>query len=187
MHSTHSLNLLPPEDQTTIGHERLRRYVVVCCGGIAVLLSMGIILLLPTYFFLYFQNRGIVELLTARLETSKSAQAEETELRVTEVNETLRRLQTDYALRESALTSNMQTLFREAPAGITLLTFSYEKETSRISLRGTATTRNDLLQFISAIRNHPLFEQVESPVENILQDRDVSFTLSFSVKQTQTP
>jgi len=54
-------------------------------------------------------------------------------------------------------------------------------------LRGNATTRNDLLQFISAIRNHPSFREIESPVENILKERNISFTLSFTIHNEQNP
>jgi len=59
---------------------------------------------------------------------------------------------------------------------------SFEKETNHVALRGHALTRGDLLQFISIIREHPSFHDVESPVENILRDKNISFTLSFTVR-----
>ena len=49
-------------------------------------------------------------------------------------------------------------------------------------LRGNAITRNDLLEFISAIKNSVAFQDVESPVENILRERNISFTLSFAAR-----
>ena len=187
MISTHSLNLLPPQDRKRIGHKRLIRFFTLCNGSIAALFATGIVLLLPTYFFLFFQNRGAIELLAARREATESEQAREAEARIQQTNTTLGRLQTDYNLTQRSLTTSMTDIVAKAPPGITLTFFSFEKETNRVLLRGNATTRNDLLQFISAIRNHPSFREIESPVENILKERNISFILSFTIHNEQNP
>ena len=181
MHSIHSLNLLPPENRTRLGHMRLTRFFIYVYSGSAVLLLIGIILLLPTYFFLHFQNRGILELTTSQHQATESIKAREIINRIQRINAMLGRFETSFsAPRQSAVVS-IEQIVRIAPAGITLSFLSFEKESGHIDIRGHADTRNDLLEFVSALRNHSSFDTIESPVENILHENDISFTLSFSV------
>lgn len=182
MTSTHSLNLLPPEDKKRIGYQRLVRFFTYINAGIVILLVIGNTLLLPTYFFLFFQNRGTQELLAAQQQTTQTEQAREIEKRIQQTNATLNRLQTTHTFGEDSLMSSITDIITEAPSGITLAFLSFEKETSRVLLRGHALTRNDLLEFISAIREHPSFYDIESPVENILRDKNISFAFSFSIR-----
>lgn len=187
MISTHSLNLLPPQDRKRIGHKRLIRFFTLFHGIIASLLVTGIALLLPTYFFLFFQNKGAAELFAARKQITESEQARGAEARIQQTNTILRRLQTDYNLTQESLTTSITDIVAKAPPGITLTFFSFEKKTNRVLLRGNAATRNDLLQYISAIRNHPFFRKIESPVENILREKNIAFTLSFAIHNEQNP
>lgn len=187
MISTHPLNLLPTQDRKRIGHKRLIRFFTLFHGIIAFLLVMGIVLLLPTYFFLFFQNKGAAELLAARKQITESEQARGAEARIQQTNATLRRLRTEYTLTQKSLTTPITDIVAKAPPGIILTFFSFEKKTNRVLLRGNAATRNDLLQFVSAIRNHPAFREIESPVENILREKNASFTLSFAIHNEQNP
>lgn len=182
MTSTHSLNLLPPEDQQRVGRDRLIRFFTYTNSVIFIILLVGNTLLLPTYFFLFFQERGARELLAAQQQTAHTEQTRETEARITQINAALARFQKSYTPAKDSLAASITSSITNAPAGITLSFFSFEKETGAIILRGHALTRNDLLQYISLIREHPSFSRVESPVENILRDKNISFTLSFSIR-----
>ena len=182
MTSTHTLNLLPSEDKKRIGRQRFTRFFIYVNVNIAIFLIIGIVLLLPTYFFLFFQNRGAQEFLAMQQQTTKTEQARELETRIQQTNATLERLQTKYNLAQYSLSESLANIVAKAPIGITLTFLSFEKETNHVALRGHALTRGDLLQFISIIREHPSFHDVESPVENILRDKNISFTLSFTVR-----
>jgi len=144
-------------------------------------LVIGNTLLLPTYFFLFFQNRGTQELLAAQQRTAQTEQTREIEKRIQQTNTTLNHLETTYTIAQDSLTASITDIIKEAPLGITLTFLSFEKETNHVSLRGHAATRSDLLQFISAMREHPSFHDIESPVENILRNKNISFTFSFTV------
>lgn len=188
MISTHSLNLLPSENRTRIGYVRLSHFFILAHGGLALLLALGIILLLPTYFFLYFQNKGVAELAETARQKTNQTEAHKTEDRIGEANAILHRLETEYATAatsQNSVTKHMENIVETAPAGITLTHFSFEKDANHIMLRGRAATRNDLLQFVGIIRSNSSFHDVESPVENILQDSNVSFTLSFVVGNSE--
>jgi Tfp pilus assembly protein PilN len=178
---TQSLNLLPPKNRARIGYERLSRFFTLFYTGIAIILLIGIILLLPTYFFLFFQNRGISELISAISQSSESTQALMTEQLIQTTNEKLDRLKQEHSLTPSLLTQYMRDITNRAPATIVLTRLTYQKENNQIQLSGNADTRDDLLVFIQELRKNQQFTNVESPVENILQEHDISFSLSFSL------
>ncbi|OGZ45606.1 MAG: hypothetical protein A3J54_00795 [Candidatus Ryanbacteria bacterium RIFCSPHIGHO2_02_FULL_45_13b] len=187
MTSTHSLNLLPPEDQKRIGYKRLILFFTYIHAGTFIILIIGNTLLLPTYFFLFFQNRGTNELLAAQQQTMETKEDREIESRIQQANTTLAYLKTTYAFTQDSLVASVTDTIVKAPPGITFMFLSFEKETSKMTLRGHAPARNDLLQFITALRAHPSFHDIESPVENILRDKNISFTLSFTVGNEKKP
>ena len=122
----------------------------------------------------------IAELVAAEKQSVESEGARATEQRIEKTNGALQRLGSEYQLPTHSVTRYAKEIFAKIPAGITLSHFSFEDGTKRILLRGHAATRSDLLQLISAMRKNSLFENVESPVENILQEQNISFSLSFS-------
>lgn len=183
-----SLNLLPKEDSRRVGRERLARYLTVVYSFMAALLAMGAILLLPTYFFLFFQYRGIADQLAAAQHNADSKQTQKTELLIKGTNTKLQRLAAQHTLVASPVTKYLQDSITRVPPTITLLSFVYEQQTGTITLRGNATTREDFLVFIEKLRTHQNFSHVESPVTNILKERDVLFNISFTVsKKERTP
>ena len=189
MISTHSLNLLPPENRARIGYLRLGRFFVLVHSYFAFLLLIGITLLLPTYFFLYFQNKSVSDLAEATREKTNQTEAREIEARIEQANTILHRLETEYNMVTTAqnpVTTYLETIVEMAPAGIIFTRFSFEKDADHILLRGHAATRSDLLQFVETIRSNPSFHTVESPIENVLQNSDISFTLSFTATNNET-
>ena len=180
-----SLNLLPPEDCVRIQHENLSRFLMVSYSFFALLLATGAILLLPTYFFLFFQYRGAADQVSVAEHNATSEQSLEIESRVKKTNEKLRQLATEHTLAASPVTQYLQDIAMRMPLTITLTSFSYEQKANTILLQGNATTRADLLVFIDKLRDHPDFSNIESPVTNILKERDVSFNLSFSTRAAE--
>ncbi|TSC79304.1 MAG: Uncharacterized protein G01um101429_539 [Parcubacteria group bacterium Gr01-1014_29] len=178
-----SLNLLPEEDRKRIGRERLWRYLTVVYSFTAAFLVMGATLLLPTYFFLFFQYRSIADQLAAAQLNADSEQTQKTELLIKGTNTKLQRLAAQHALAASPVTQYLQDVITRVPPTITLLSFAYEQQTGAITLQGNAATREDLLTFINKLRAHQDFSHVESPVTNILKERDILFTISFTVSE----
>ncbi|TSC72956.1 MAG: hypothetical protein G01um101470_233 [Parcubacteria group bacterium Gr01-1014_70] len=181
MLSTHSLNLLPPENRKRIGYMRLSRFFLLFHSYIAFFFLIGIVLLLPTYFFLVFEHKGTSELVHTQSKTAESTEAREIEQRIEQTNIVLNRFESGFSPQPASLVRHIENIIALAPAGIQLTSLSYDKKAMRIQLQGQAAARNDLLQFISALRNQASFHNLESPVENILKGSDVSFVISFTI------
>jgi Tfp pilus assembly protein PilN len=72
------------------------------------------------------------------------------------------------------------------PASVKIKSLSYATTTSvagSLSLAGLALTRTDLLKYIDLLKQNPVFSQVESPVGNLIRDKNVEFTLVLTVAQ----
>ena len=50
-----------------------------------------------------------------------------------------------------------------------------------LALTGTAAMRDDLLKFQKNLENHPIFLEIESPISNILQQKNIEFTLNVQL------
>ncbi len=53
-------------------------------------------------------------------------------------------------------------------------------EITNITLRGSALTREALLQFQSTIQNNPSFKDLSIPVETLTKQKDISFNVNFT-------
>ena len=53
---------------------------------------------------------------------------------------------------------------------------------SSILIRGHAETRSDLMDFIGSLSSSNYFEAIESPVSNLLDERDVYFSITIELK-----
>jgi hypothetical protein len=180
----HPLNLLPLNDRKRVGNERLRRFLALFYSGVAMIFVVGIVLLLPTYFFLFFQNKGVAELAAAARNSTESEQGQKTEQLIEHTNNTLRRLKQEHSLMPSSITRHLNDVISLTPAGIILIQYSYTQETDTIQIRGTAAFRDNLLYFVENLQTHSEFENIESPVENILREKDIDFTISFHITNT---
>lgn len=65
--------------------------------------------------------------------------------------------------------------------GIVLNTFDIQKTNGTFQFAGNADTRDSLLEFKNNLDNSPYFENVESPISNLLLKENISFILSGKI------
>ncbi len=66
--------------------------------------------------------------------------------------------------------------------GITISNFSAPSISDKISIAGTATTRDILNQFKKLLQGSPYLSNVELPITNLEQKSDIPFSITFSIK-----
>lgn len=171
-------NLLPPEDKKKLFHlYRLHVWSVALLMSILVL-SAAIIFLLPS--LLVFEAR--IRDVRAQIENIRS-EKEVTEAKTLEkeVEETRALL----ALSNSTLstaTSDVLKLFLDSKqAGITYTQFSIPGP-SRTEVRGTARDRQSLVELVRALENNPKVLRVDSPLSNLIIERNIAFVISVEWK-----
>lgn len=64
---------------------------------------------------------------------------------------------------------------------ISSIFFDKEKDKEKITIRGVAERRDDMLYFIDSLKAEKLFKKVELPVSSLLKDKDVDFAISVEL------
>lgn len=82
--------------------------------------------------------------------------------------------------------STVVSVAKLTPANISFVSFSANKNTREILLRGVAGTRVDLLKFMKNLEDSKLFEIVESPLSNLLTKEDLAFDLKMKLYEIKT-
>lgn len=175
-----NLNLLSPQAKAALAYERYRRAVLWFGGGLVAALSIFLVLLLPTYFFLTFQRGEVLRALELEERSEEFVKSREVELLLREVNNFARRIREGERDR-IAVSPLLARVAAALPQAVTLSSFQFEEQRRELTLAGHADSRAAFLEFLSALRASPQFSSVTSPVTNIIRERDISFTLEATL------
>lgn len=160
--------------------ERLRRFVVVLGIMFGIVLSLGVILMFPSYIALIFRRRD----LTRELDLSKSApllgEVDQIEKSIKDFNKKLL-LYEKSAKNINSVSNVEEQILKLRPSAVSIRTISYDSASKtnpeRISVKGRAQTRSELLRFQKNLESSGLFKKVHSPISNLLQETDLEFSL----------
>lgn len=182
------INLLPQPYLRELRREQLRRVFVVC-GLLAIIVAfVNITLLFPPLLFLRFREASIEREIAIANQAPEIQRASGIEQRITELNAHLGAFERN----EKATGMPISQLFepallaRDHAIAITSLTFLPSDENraaSRLLIRGSAETRNALLRFADRLKTEHRYSSVVLPVENLLRDRDILFSLTVDVRE----
>ena len=178
------MNLLPKEDQKIIRKERLKRFIVLSAVSFALVAVFAWILLLPSYLILFYEGQFLEHKLNIAEKDTERKKIEELESEISGLNKKLDILKRAMQNRQEP-SRLFQEIIAQKPRGVKLDILSYEEAFGRVSLQGRAKARNDLLAFVKALENDVMFSRVVSPIANLLEGEDTSFSLvlEFSKKQ----
>ncbi len=79
---------------------------------------------------------------------------------------------------------------RLKPSAVVVSHLDWEAEAAggaRLAMRGRATSRADLLDFVDRLEAENYFDSVESPISNLIKDRDLDFSLALIIKAGAAP
>jgi hypothetical protein len=171
------MNFLPEEDKKNIKREYYRRLFVVFGLFSFFAIVIGIILLLPVIFL--FQGQ--------KTETARQIAVSQ-ELLKNEGGENIVRLVQELNTRAEHLSEQKKNIWEASPLIKKILTAKSENiKIKRISLdektivvQGISDTRQRLLSFIDDLKRGG-FSKVESPLSNIIKDKDIDFTINIQL------
>lgn len=175
-----TLNLLPREDLRNISYEKLSRVGLGIHVLIAIMISTGAVLLLPTYFFLTFQEHDVVRQINITKQSTEIQRVEKAEAAIKAINEKVRLLSST-TLPEPAA-SYLTAVRTHTPANVSITRLSFSRKDNTVEVQGAAETREDFLRFVAALHTDPLFQEISSPISNILKERKLTFTVSITAR-----
>jgi len=177
-------NLLPEKEKKSITLEKSFRIIKFFGIFISGILIIGITLLAPSYLPLYFQNHEFQHLLLVQQEMTKKI--DEGKI----MSDVLRTQAIITSLRQTAdNSSSMLDMFNLLTAqyvGIVVSEFTINEQAG-ITINGNAITRNDLLAFEQRLRDSSRFQDIASPLANIIQETNINFNLKGTLKSQFAP
>ncbi|MBI2099741.1 MAG: PilN domain-containing protein [Candidatus Vogelbacteria bacterium] len=175
------INLLPPNTILEGARHYGQRKLIVGGCLVFVLLLIASINLASLFAVLRVEAANLDGKLTAaeaRALASGSAQLEKEVTILKRELDLLRRATGD----KRSVSQLLPKILEPQPPGISLTNVVYNvADGGTIRLLGLAQTRQNLLDFVATLRQNPTFKAVDSPVANLIKDRDVAFTLELKV------
>ncbi|TSC69436.1 MAG: hypothetical protein G01um101466_33 [Parcubacteria group bacterium Gr01-1014_66] len=175
-------NLLPPAQKKDIRIEEWRRAiryigVVTLCTGI-----LGITFLLPSYFDLIFRKDDTDRMLAQQKMAIADPDISKIRKRVNVLSDQFNGL-AQILTRPQHVSDLLDYFFLRLPPTVSLASVVLKKN-GQMEFTGTATTRNDLLAFEEILRKSGMFQEILSPISNIIRERDIQFTLKGIPKKS---
>ena len=145
----------------------------------SVVLIIGITLLAPAYLPLYFQSRELERALAIQNDAARRINAAQILQHASQIKSVVNSLHQTVDRPSGALF--VFDLFTAARPGILITAFSVDKNAGA-SVTGNAATRNDLLLFEQYLRDSSRFQDITSPLTNIIQETNINFTFKGTLK-----
>jgi len=175
------INLLPPIEKQRIRREFTLRVVIVYLFFVSVAVVIGVILLLPSYFFADIIKKNAESEILILKNSSENTKREEINNQLSITKERLSAI-TEQEPRISFY-KMVEKVADYADRSISIDTISYIRATdggnSNLQLAGLAATRDDLLSFTKFLEDDDLFNEVILPVSSLAKDRDIKFNIQI--------
>ena len=172
-------NLLPDEEKKIVTLEQWLRVITFFGVAINGILVIGITMLAPAYLPLYFQNRELERAFSIQQQAARQVNAEQIVRSAAHIQAVIASLHQATDRPSGALA--IFDLFAAPPSGVVITAFSVDKGAT-VSLVGNATTRNNLLMFEQNLRDSSRFQDITSPLTNIIQETNITFTFKATLK-----
>jgi len=183
------INILPLEDRKEIKKDYFKRLSIVALVFFASIMFMAIIMLLPTIFFLGEResiSKAELEYVNKKLSDIGISQ---TSPMVEDLNKKTQILKTTSGFGKY---SDMITEIVAAGGGgieISSLSIKESGSVGSVFISGKSLTRKDLLSFVENLKkckaglktNCTPFDKIESPVSNLLKERDIDFSINAEI------
>ncbi len=171
-------NLLTKENKKTLQREYLMRTGSVFAFAIAAAVFSGIAALFPAHIGL----RTDLAILLDEATRHQAEVAEDVERPFETLADTARLVtRVDTALSAPPVTDGIALMLTLRPATVAITAMSLERDPSRISIEGTAATREALVGYVRALRESPRFESVTDPISDLARSTDLAFRLQFTM------
>lgn len=175
-------NLLPPHRKRFLTREYLFRLGVVVIWLFVVLVLIHGLLLIPSYLYVHQQMASREEQLMTLQTTQGGASEQELKARVEALQTRAKQL---IALGTQPSASGAVRAVLAAPRpGIRIHGFTYVPSTTatahRMTINGTATTREALRQYLQTLDALPFITTAELPISAYAEVKDIGFTITLT-------
>lgn len=172
------MNFLPEEDKRKIKKEYLRRLFVVIGIFSFSAIFIGVILLLSSSVFLNDRKNNLERQLIISEERLSRGKIDDIIFLAEDLNAKISLLDSGQK-NVGEKSTVIRLILEEKTRQIKINDFSFDKE--KILIQGTSESRQNLLSFIDSLKKKEYFKNVESPVSNLIKERDIEFRLTIEL------
>ncbi|MEA3399417.1 MAG: hypothetical protein U9R00_02815 [Patescibacteria group bacterium] len=177
------INILPKRQKNKVRHEYRMRLLTAIFGMIIILSLFATLLLIPVYVSSNYKENLTERKLENFNKNNFEIEIEDISGIVNEVNNNLIVLNTkeknDYYLHEV-----LESILSLSPKGIKMLQILYNERSDdsvAIEVYGEAKDRDTLQDFKNTIEQHGRFKNIDLPISNFVDKKDIDFSISFSL------
>jgi hypothetical protein len=174
------MNFLPEKNKIIIKKEYFRRIFIIIGLFFFFLILASDLFLFSFSLLLKNQKESFSRQLEFSEERLARSEAKDIIPLIKDLNEKISLLQSSPArggtVEKSAL---MKNILSRKPDKITIKEFLFEK--NKISIWGFSDTRDNMLGFINSLKEEKSFKKVESPIANLLKEKDIEFSISIEL------
>lgn len=178
------INLLSPQYKIEATREYYMRLGIVSVIFVIFLVVIAGVLLVPSYASVLVDERVKKEELV-HLTGTRDPELEKISKSIQLINKNLSSFSEPYTQASFSL-GVLDPVLKTNRQGISIFEISYaanDPALRTLSLRGGASSRENLLTFISELEKTNLFEKIDVPISNLLRDDNVTFDLVLKLKK----
>ena len=175
------MNLLPLEYKNELKFEAWRRFAFTFGLYFNLIFAAGIVLLLPSFFFLKFQIGSLEQQVSVLQISEETKELREGTQQVRSINKALTAFQNFETTTQKTGPLIDSFLLKSYP-GINITSFSYtrsEAGQSELEIQGGAENRTSFLEYVDALRTDERVESVENPITNLVSEANIKFSISI--------
>lgn len=178
------MSLLTENYQKEFRREKNQRLLLSLAMLLATSIVIGIVFMLPTYFSLIFTKDDVLRLLKASEEVFVRKEFKSLEDKITAVNNLINLYEANEKRRFSyspilaSITKNTSSLIELKNVALR----RGDDGAFTIILEGEAAQRTTLLGYIAKLGKVSEFEDVRSPITNLLKESNANFVLNIKIK-----
>ena len=178
------INLLTKEGQEKLIREYRRRRLVVACFPRAVIWLVGLVTVGALVYQIHQKQAETDEALNrVSLEPNANAGTQDS---LQETNADIATLKKSGTSRPS-LSGLWKNVLEDKANGVRITDWRWGIDTktkvTKLELVGRSSTRQALLDFIEKLKQNKTFTTVDSPISNLIKNRDLDFTITLTINQ----
>lgn len=178
------MNLLPQEYKKALKLEAWQRYALYGGMYLGLVMLVGVVFLLPSFFFLQLQIGEMERRLQVAQRRDDYVRMTQGKSVIDETNKVLRSM-TSVQKRAKAVTPIVEDFLRRVPTGVTLSAITLTREQGKppaLTISGIAADRDALTDFQKALQESTYVkEKIEIPPTSYIAETNINFTLAFPV------
>ena len=172
------LNLLPPKEKREAKLASFVHWLAFLAVPFSFFFLIFILFLASAFLSLLIMTKAQEEAIKIRENDFKMQDLLETEEKIAEINQVLSQVH-----RKQSETVSWAPILEEiskiTPKGIYLTNFSYNQSKNTIILVGWAGGRKDVLFMEKLLEESPFFDQINSPLSNLLKQNEIDFSFNL--------